>query len=391
MKQISYSKILTIQIVLNIVFTLLTFNQIGIFFFIFQEIILILVLFLKKKNIYLSVVFLPFIFMYTYGLILYTIVQTNRKLTLPIYIVYFTGMLLILIPVVKEKFGKIKQELIRLISLIWLVLISIHSVGIFPIVTRKQSELLYAINASGILYAFVTFICVYILLKLWGYYFYFNLHVKNTGIKYYSVLLLSLLFIIWYTFFSIFLGLAQSSNEIFNNWNFSLINPNYSVKYLNVVEIILNSLDPAIYEEVERYGYIIILLVIFKNKKYQLQGSIFLSALLFSLSHVGNFFTTDISFTNVISQIIVAFGLGCFLAVMLLYTGKIWINILIHFSFDFLVFSITDIGYLTVSIFNKNNGWLLKSSIELCILLFATFIFAKFNKKILKMNIEELI
>lgn len=391
MKQISYSKILTIQIVLNIVFTLLIFNQIGIIFFIFQEIILILVLFLKKKNIFLSVVFLPFIFMYTYGLILYTIVQTNRKLTMPIYIVYFTGMLLILIPVVKEKFGKIKQELIRLISLIWLVLISIHSVGIFPIVTRKQSELLYAINASGILYAFVTFICVYILLKLWGYYFYFNLHVKNTGIKYYSVLLLSLLFIIWYTFFSIFLGLAQSSNEIFNNWNFSLINPNYSVEYLNVVEIILNSLDPAIYEEVERYGYIIILLVIFKNKKYQLQGSIFLSALLFSLSHVGNFFTTDISFTDVISQIIVAFGLGCFLAVMLLYTGKIWINILIHFSFDFLVFSITDIGYLTVSIFNKNNGWLLKSSIELCILLFATFIFAKFNKKILKMNIEELI
>lgn len=391
MKQISYSKILTIQIVLNIVFTLLIFNQIGIIFFIFQEIILILVLFLKKKNIFLSVVFLPFIFMYTYGLILYTIVQTNRKLTMPIYIVYFTGMLLILIPVVKEKFGKIKQELIRLISLIWLVLISIHSVGIFPIVTRKQSELLYAINASGILYAFVTFICVYILLKLWGYYFYFNLHVKNTGIKYYSVLLLSLLFIIWYTFFSIFLGLAQSSNEIFNNWNFSLINPNYSVEYLNVVEIILNSLDPAIYEEVERYGYIIVLLVIFKNKKYQLQGSIFLSALLFSLSHVGNFFTTDISFTDVISQIIVAFGLGCFLAVMLLYTGKIWINILIHFSFDFLVFSITDIGYLTVSIFNKNNGWLLKSSIELCILLFATFIFAKFNKKILKMNIEELI
>ncbi|GIL33442.1 protease [Lactobacillus paragasseri] len=391
MKKISYSKILTIQIVLNIVFTLLIFNQIGIFFFIFQEIILILVLFLKKKNIYLSVVFLPFIFMYTYGLILYTIAQTNLKLTLPIYIVYFTGTLLILIPVVKEKFGKIKQELIRLISLIWLVLISIHSVGIFPIVTREQNELLYAINASGILYAFVTFICVYILLKLWGHDFHFNLHVKNTGMRYYGVLLLSLLFIIWYTFFSIFLGLAQSSNEIFNNWNVSLINPDYSAKYINVVEIVLNSLDPAIYEEVERYGYIIILLVIFKSKKYQMQGAIFISALLFSLSHIGNFFTTDMSFNDVISQTIVAFGLGCFLAVMLLYTGKVWINILIHFSFDFLVFSITDIGYLTVSIFNKNNGWLLKSSIELCILLFATFIFAKFNKKILKMNIEELI
>ena len=191
--------------------------------------------------------------------------------------------------------------------------------------------------------------------------------------------------------FSIFLGLAQSSNEIFNNWNVSLINPDYSAKYINVVEIVLNSLDPAIYEEVERYGYIIILLVIFKSKKYQMQGAIFISALLFSLSHIGNFFTTDMSFNDVISQTIVAFGLGCFLAVMLLYTGKVWINILIHFSFDFLVFSITDIGYLTVSIFNKNNGWLLKSSIELCILLFATFIFAKFNKKILKMNIEELI
>ena len=50
----AYSNIFTFQIVLNIVFTLLIFNQIGIFFFIFQEIILILVLFLKKKNIYLS-------------------------------------------------------------------------------------------------------------------------------------------------------------------------------------------------------------------------------------------------------------------------------------------------------------------------------------------------
>ncbi|HJE49632.1 MAG TPA: hypothetical protein K8V69_05575, partial [Lactobacillus johnsonii] len=161
MKQSIYSKVLTTQVALNIVLMLFIFNQMNIFFFVFQEILLILSLLLKKKNIFLSIVFLPFIFMYSYGLALYTVVQKNSRLAVPIYIVYFIGMLLILIPIVKEKFGKIKQELLRLIALIWLVVVTLHTVGIFRIVTKKENELLYAINASGIVYSFVTFICVY--------------------------------------------------------------------------------------------------------------------------------------------------------------------------------------------------------------------------------------
>ncbi|MBW8460812.1 CPBP family intramembrane glutamic endopeptidase [Lactobacillus johnsonii] len=391
MKQSIYSKVLTTQVALNIVLMLFIFNQMNIFFFVFQEILLILSLLLKKKNIFLSIVFLPFIFMYSYGLALYTVVQKNSRLAVPIYIVYFIGMLLILIPIVKEKFGKIKQELLRLIALIWLVVVTLHTVGIFRIVTKKENELLYAINASGIVYSFVTFICVYILFKIWGYNFYFNLHVKNMGIRYYSIFILALLFVIWYSFFSVFLGLAQSSDEIFNNWNFSLINPRYSATYQSSIEVILNALEPAISEEIVRYGYIIILLTILKNRKYQLQWSIFISAVFFALSHISNFFNTDQAFDNVISQIIVALGLGCFLGVLLLYTGKIWINILIHFCFDFLVFSITDIGYLTVSVFRQNNGWILKSGIQLCILLVVSYLLMSLNKNILKNNIEKLV
>lgn len=52
MKQSIYSKVLTTQVALNIVLMLFIFNQMNIFFFVFQEILLILSLLLKKKNIF---------------------------------------------------------------------------------------------------------------------------------------------------------------------------------------------------------------------------------------------------------------------------------------------------------------------------------------------------
>lgn len=126
-------------------------------------------------------------------------------------------------------------------------------------------------------------------------------------------------------------------------------------------------------------------------RKNQLQFSVLISASIFSLSHVSNFLNSGLPFKNIMSQIIVSFGLGCFLAFLFLYTGKIWLNILVHFGIDFLTFSITDIGYLTTSIFNKNNGWLLKSVIELCLLLVVTFVFMRFSMPTLKVNAKNFI
>lgn len=391
MKQITISKILTIQIVLNIILTIFIFTQVDIFFFVFQEVILTLTIFLKKRNTFLSIVFLPFIFMYTYSLLLYTIVQKFPILAIPVYIVYVVGILLILIPVIISQYVKVKDGLIRLLSTIWLIGIVPYLVGIVPIVSKKQSKLLFTINSSGILYAIIAIICIYILFDKWGYSFYFNFKVKNVGIGYYLILFLALLFITWYAFFHTFLGLAESSKEVFYNWNFSLVNPAYSAKYSNGIDIVLNSLEPAIYEEIQRYAYIFILLIVFKMRKNQLQFSVLISASIFSLSHVSNFLNSGLPFKNIMSQIIVSFGLGCFLAFLFLYTGKIWLNILVHFGIDFLTFSITDIGYLTTSIFNKNNGWLLKSVIELCLLLVVTFVFMRFSMPTLKVNAKNFI
>ncbi|WP_304682199.1 CPBP family intramembrane glutamic endopeptidase [Lactobacillus taiwanensis] len=389
-KQSVFSKLLTLQVLLNIIFTIFISKDVNIIFFIFQEIILIIILLLKNRNTFLSILFLPFIFMFTYSVLLYAIVKKNPEFSVPIYFFYFIGMLLILVPVVIEKYGKIKQPSMQLMALIWLVWISIYAVGIFPLINKKQNEILFTINESGILYAFIAVICIYLLFKLWGYTFNINFNMKNFGLRYYIVFFSVLLFITWYTLFHTFLGLAQSNNEIFYNWNFSLINPIYSKKYQSIIALLLNSWEPAIYEEVQRYAYILILLVIFKNKKFQLQYCVLVSAVLFSLSHISNFFSTELPFNNVMSQIIVSFGLGVFLAILFLYTGKLWLNILIHFVLDFLNFSITDIGYLTVSIFG-NNEWLLKSSIELFILLFSAFILMIINIKTLKNNIEKLI
>ncbi|WP_035430108.1 type II CAAX prenyl endopeptidase Rce1 family protein [Lactobacillus paragasseri] len=77
------------------------------------------------------------------------------------------------------------------------------------------------------------------------------------------------------------------------------------------------------------------------------------------------------------------FGLGCYLAVIFLYTGKLWIVILFHIFYDTLVFSITPLGISGSLILSRISytmmvtiGWLFLAAIVFIL-----------NKKIIKENI----
>ena len=87
-------------------------------------------------------------------------------------------------------------------------------------------------------------------------------------------------------------------------------------------------------------------------------------------------------------QVINSFGFGCFMATLFLYSGKIWIPMIIHALNDFLVFSITPLGTNNAGIFYSEIGQVLKVLIFVFIwIIFAIITFTK-NKDIIRNNVQ---
>lgn len=102
----------------------------------------------------------------------------------------------------------------------------------------------------------------------------------------------------------------------------------------------LNSFSQAaeagIMEEMNRYLVIIVLLYALRKNKWQVPITIFISALFFGLLHFANFGWQKLAPT--IAQVTSAFAIGIFFAAVYLYTGKLWLTMLMHFFVDFLIF-----------------------------------------------------
>ena len=62
----------------------------------------------------------------------------------------------------------------------------------------------------------------------------------------------------------------------------------------NAWSVYLYSIEAGIGEEAARYINLILLLVLFKNKKWQINGAILGSAILFALPHIGNAFASEL-------------------------------------------------------------------------------------------------
>lgn len=71
--------------------------------------------------------------------------------------------------------------------------------------------------------------------------------------------------------------------------------------------------------------------------------------------------------SNTNLQVVAAFGVGCFLATIYLYTGKLWLSYLFHILIDFVSFSITagsqlDLGFISrLNLGSSYNNLLLES------------------------------
>ncbi len=386
-------KVFQAQLYLNILMAvIILINYHTVKDWIYLGILAVAVLVSKNKRIsqLINTVLIPLVFIDQVRNLSGIFIQHFSNLTVPIFWIYAIGTIMVLIPVTIVEYGKIKKTIWRLIASVWMINFIIMCCRSLTLKNVNPDGFLMSLNKSGFIYALTILVYVYFAVKSWGYEFYFNL----PTFKGKKLQLLSFILIfgvaIWISFFEVFSEFAQRWQELFWNWDFSLLDPTEPVFLKNAWSVYLYSIEAGIGEEAGRYINLVLLLVIFKSKKWQINGAVLGSAILFALPHIGNAFASELKQTPLATafQVIDTFGFGCFAAVLILYSGKLWPTMIIHTLYDILVFSETPLTQDSVGIFGGNTGQFTHVIISLVLWVnFAIFILIK-NRKLIKQNVQ---
>lgn len=290
-----------------------------------------------------NVLLLPYIFLHSYCRALSLLLGLFVDFRMVLYILYFAGMLVLLIPTIIYDYGSIKKTVLQLAATIWLI-ISLFLVS-FSLVSVNGNQFIVGLSQSNLLLALIFLEYGFLVTTSWGYRFYFNLKVKEVTLKYYLLLLILIGITLWLSLFNTFILSASYWSQAFFNWDFSLINSNESALTKNIWHLRFSALDAGIMEESARYIFLLLLLVVFSKKKGRILYSIICSSAIFSTLHILSFSTTGATVNSVIFKILHAFGFGCLLGIILLFSGKLWLTIGLHIFADYLNYSLISLGY----------------------------------------------
>lgn len=386
-------KVFQAQLYLNILMAvIILINYHTVKDWIYLGILAVAVVVSKNKRIsqLINTVLIPMVFIDQVRNLSGIFIQHFSNLTVPIFWIYAIGTIMVLILVTIVEYGKIKKTIWRLIASVWMINFIIMCCRSLTLKNVNPDGFLMSLNKSGFIYALTILVYVYFAVKSWGYEFYFNLPTfKGKKLQLLSFILIFGL-AIWISFFEVFSEFAQRWQELFWNWDFSLLDPTEPVFLKNAWSVYLYSIEAGIGEEAARYINLVLLLVIFKSKKWQINGAVLGSAILFALPHIGNAFASELKQTPLATafQVIDTFGFGCFAAVLILYSGKLWPTMIIHTLYDILVFSETPLTQDSVGIFGGNTGQFTHVIISLVLWVsFAVFILIK-NRKLIKQNVQ---
>ncbi len=383
---------LKIQLYINLVLAvLLVARYHDIYCEVYLGILILALLVRKNKKLFqlISILFLPIIFINQFIKCMRLLIEILPNMSVIMYILYLAGLLVVIIPVTKEAYGAIKKPIFQLLATIW----STITIGIGPSIelnNMNQDGFLVGLNKSDLVFALVILVYVYLVTKIWNYNFSFSFSTfKGKKLQFISFIIIFVV-TIWLILFHFFMGLAQNWQEIFWNWDFSLINPGDSAYFKNVWRVYLTAIEAGINEEVTRYIDLLLLLVVLKNKKWQIEGAVLGSAILFALPHIGNAFSSELRLSAAMTtfQVIDTFGFGCFAAALILYSGKLWVTVVIHALYDFLVFSSTPLTQIGMGLFGGIWGGFSYAIISLIIwVVFSIFILVKYPK-LIRHNIQ---
>lgn len=304
---------------------------IMIFFSPLLVLMLLLVIWQKKSqkvvtfNRWLMIIFWPLLSLGAWIELMNLLAKTWPQGRILVAIVFLLLGLVWLIPFIVEIAAEVKWLIPRIILIFWLMetIMEICTLGHIP-----GNKFFNTILSTGLWAAVAYIILGCFLAQGWGFNFNFNLKFKKSVNFSNGVLAFLIVFgvvdILWNAF-----G-GQGDNLISVLFSYHVDPMKFTLKSFS------EAAEAGLLEEMNRYLTIIVLLYALRKSKWQIPVTIFVSALFFGMLHFANFGWQKLAPT--IAQVAFAFSIGLFFAVVYLYTGKLWLTMLMHFLVDFLIF-----------------------------------------------------
>lgn len=346
MKNKQYELILKVQLLIGILLTLcFSLHIVRKFIFLKQEspiilcalIVIFVLILLQNKNHYfqvmakgLSILVLPYVF----NFLVYNGISFFNQV-FPSEAMFFSimGCILLLvvnIPWVMVAMPILKNGFFRVLSIAIIDVSWTFNINNFVNLPESLHFLVY----DALIVALESFVLAFFITKAWGLKFSWNLKfVKTSNFQLGSWLLL-LGLMIWLIFFNTYLNIVDTWPELLSFWHWN----NYEISYHFTADILAFSATAGIGEETIRGLEIIALLYAMRNFKSRITSTVIISAILFSLIHLSGLNTitngTYYSIDMIAQQLTYALGFGLIFGVFYLYTGKLWLGMLIHFLID---------------------------------------------------------
>ena len=366
-----------------------TFNREEILKFRFLEILLLISLFLlvfykkyqeNKISRWFLVLTLPMLIQFSWGGWFQLALKYLPNIKILSTIVFYSLYLVILLPIIVLLASKIKRTIPRLFIAFWFVITLFDDLTLW---TLKTGNIIFnQINTSGLLSGLAFFILGCLLSYIWGFRLNPNLKLKRTGNFSWTV-------------FSVLIGYAiiDIAWNDFGGAGDGLIGAffKFSADPMKFTFLAFGqAAEAGILEETLRFLNIIILLYAMKNRpKLQVPLTILISSLLFGSMHITNFGWQALAPT--IAQAASAFGAGLFLAILYLYSGKLWLAMLEHFLVDYLIFVQTGGSSQPASWSGDINDWATTiASVIVPLMLYIWVMFGN-RRKVLNENAQRLI
>lgn len=346
MKNKQYELILKVQLLIGILLTLcFSLHIIRKFIFLKQEspiilcalIVIFVLTLLQNKNHYfqvmakgLSILVLPYVFNF---LVYNGVSFFNQVFPSEAILFSIMGCILLLvvnIPWVMVAMPILKNGFFRVLSIAIIDVSWTFNINNFVNLPESLHFLVY----DALIVALESFVLAFFITKAWGLKFSWNLKfVKTSNFQLGSWLLL-LGLMIWLIFFNTYLNIVDTWPELLSFWHWN----NYEISYHFTADILAFSATAGIGEETIRGLEIIALLYAMRNFKSRITSAVIISAILFSLIHLSGLNTitngTYYSIDMIAQQLTYALGFGLIFGVFYLYTGKLWLGMLIHFLID---------------------------------------------------------
>lgn len=290
---------------------------------------------LELINRWIQAVCQPLILTIVWGIITRILIV---RLQLPPRGIVALGMIYYVVmfaPFASEIGGQLQWTVGRVCYLFWWLETVIAMDLTFPIKFAGPHAFAVLIN-TGVVGTLAYFVMVTTVMRAW--------HLSWPGLKpqfgwgfswwvLLTLIVVDILFTIWNAY-----GTGSSWQNVLTSYHFVWKRPNGTLT--------MTALEAAIGEETMfRFGTLGCVLYAFRNFDNRIPYAVIISSLLFGLIHFFNLGEQSLSMTTV--QAISAFALGMFFAVVYLYTGQLWLTMLMHFLVDWSSFTVANSSVMT--------------------------------------------